>query len=342
MTGGPAPRSRYRHAYQELEDFSQFDAVTKFNAQVDHVERLPDLLRQAFRDATTGAPGPVHLRDAAATTAEIIEAEADLDLSSKTASSRCRRSVPRRTRTHVQGMRSRCSTQAERPVIVAGRRRGLVRRAGRSGRARREALHPGRDLAQREGGDTRHASADGRRAAAPIRAPAPTTRVAEADLVFFIGSHTGGQVTTQLEDAEAGASPVIQLDIDPAELGRNYPNVVLACSATRKATLRQHARAGGHRRRRETRAMARAACRRLSPSGAAGGEPMRNSDAVPMRPSASAARSPSALPADARRGVRHRPLRHLDRRHDRIHAAGPASHPLRRLARLGLPRRARA
>ncbi len=61
ITGGPDPESRYRHLYQEVEDFSMFDAVTTFNAQVDSVERLPDLLRQAFREATTGAPGPVHL-----------------------------------------------------------------------------------------------------------------------------------------------------------------------------------------------------------------------------------------------------------------------------------------
>src|SRR5450759_4149014 len=37
VTGGPTPQSRYRHAYQEVDDISQFDAVTKFNAQIDHV-----------------------------------------------------------------------------------------------------------------------------------------------------------------------------------------------------------------------------------------------------------------------------------------------------------------
>src|SRR2546429_2823812 len=36
ITGGPTPQSRYRHAYQEVDDVSQFDAVTKFNAQIDH------------------------------------------------------------------------------------------------------------------------------------------------------------------------------------------------------------------------------------------------------------------------------------------------------------------
>ena len=45
--------------------------------------------------------------------------------------------------------------------------------------------------------------------------------VCEADLVFFIGSHTGGQVTNGYSIPPQG-TPVIQLDINPEELGRNY------------------------------------------------------------------------------------------------------------------------
>src|ERR671913_120041 len=62
ISGGPAVASRYRHAYQEVEDFEQFTSVTKANFNVDSPARLPDLLRQAFRTATSGMPGPVHLR----------------------------------------------------------------------------------------------------------------------------------------------------------------------------------------------------------------------------------------------------------------------------------------
>src|SRR3954465_9164535 len=78
ITGGSVPGSRYRHAYQEIEDFNQFDAVTKFSVQVDDVKRLPDLMRQAFRAATTGAPGPAHLRLAGLHGGTIGEAEADM------------------------------------------------------------------------------------------------------------------------------------------------------------------------------------------------------------------------------------------------------------------------
>ena len=62
FSGGSAPNTRYRHAYQELvDDFAAFREVTKFSGRVETVDRLPDLMRQAFRAATTGAPGPVHL-----------------------------------------------------------------------------------------------------------------------------------------------------------------------------------------------------------------------------------------------------------------------------------------
>jgi len=55
----------------------------------------------------------------------------------------------------------------------------------------------------------------------------------EADVVFFIGSHTGGQLTVDWEIPAIGTK-VIQLDINPAELGRNYPNDVSLCGDAKK------------------------------------------------------------------------------------------------------------
>ena len=61
--------------------------------------------------------------------------------------------------------------------------------------------------------------------------------VSEADLVFFIGSHTGSQVTTEWQIPAAG-TPVIQLDIDPAELGRSYP-IQVGLQGDARASLRK-------------------------------------------------------------------------------------------------------
>jgi len=62
FTGGRDPQTKFRKVYQEVDDVPAFEPVTKFNATVDAVERIPDMLRQAFRVAVSGAPGPVHLQ----------------------------------------------------------------------------------------------------------------------------------------------------------------------------------------------------------------------------------------------------------------------------------------
>src|SRR5208283_4834814 len=62
FTGGRDPRSKFKKVYQEVDDIPSFEPVTKFNATVDAVERFPDMLRQAFRVAVSGTPGPVHLQ----------------------------------------------------------------------------------------------------------------------------------------------------------------------------------------------------------------------------------------------------------------------------------------
>src|SRR3989440_7305502 len=62
FTGGRDPKTKFRKVYQEIDDVPAFEPVTKWNATVDAVERFPDMVRQAFRVATSGAPGPVHLQ----------------------------------------------------------------------------------------------------------------------------------------------------------------------------------------------------------------------------------------------------------------------------------------
>src|ERR1700758_109707 len=62
MTGGRDPKTKFRKVYQEIDDVPAFEPVTKMNVTIDDVARIPDMIRQAFRTATTGSPGPVHLQ----------------------------------------------------------------------------------------------------------------------------------------------------------------------------------------------------------------------------------------------------------------------------------------
>jgi len=46
---------------QALDQYNLFKAVTKWNAVISHWKRIPELVQRAFRIATSGRPGPVHL-----------------------------------------------------------------------------------------------------------------------------------------------------------------------------------------------------------------------------------------------------------------------------------------
>ena len=61
ITGRENQISQLRHAYQEVNHANPFSAVTKYSALVNTTEQLPIYLRQAFRSATSGTPGPTHL-----------------------------------------------------------------------------------------------------------------------------------------------------------------------------------------------------------------------------------------------------------------------------------------
>jgi len=66
-------------------------------------------------------------------------------------------------------------------------------------------------------------------------APPANQIVHEADMVLFVGCHTGDQVTHTWR-IPAMDTPCVQIDIDPLELGRTYPNT-LGLMGDPKATL---------------------------------------------------------------------------------------------------------
>jgi len=116
--------------------------------------------------------------------------------------------------------------------------------------------------------------------------------LAEADVVFFIGSHTGGQVTNNWMFPPIGTK-VVQLDIDPAELGRNYPNVV-SILADAKTTLRHMINAAG-----KPSVAAGEWARRVQKLVAdwrAENAEMRNADVAPIRPERVCKEISDALP----------------------------------------------
>ncbi len=87
ITGHRPLMHGYRHPYQEIEHAPPFSAVTKYSVVVDSVEQLPHLIRQAFREATSGAPATAHL-DLQGNSGDVI-VDAEADAGTETPDSRC-------------------------------------------------------------------------------------------------------------------------------------------------------------------------------------------------------------------------------------------------------------
>ena len=292
ITGGPTPQSRYRYAYQEVDDVTQFDPVTKFNAQVDSVARMPDLLRQAFRVASSGAPGPVHLR-IQSHLGQITEQEAELD---PLVESGYIRAPAFRPEPEMQRVRDALAAiaAAQRPVIVAGggvmtsqAQPELVELAGRLGIPVATSLNAKSALVDNHPLSVGVPGAYSRDCA--------NRTLAEADLVFFIGSHAGGQVTNNWMFPPPGTK-VVQLDIDAVELGRNYPNTV-SILGDAKVTLRRMIDAAPVKPG-EGRAQWVKRAQQIVADWRSENAPMRTSDAVPIRPERICKAISDVLPAN--------------------------------------------
>jgi acetolactate synthase-1/2/3 large subunit len=72
ITGRHMAEKQYRHAYQELPHEPLFTPVTKFTGRIETPLQLAHLTRHAFRLATSGVTGPVHL-DMSGHTGDVID-----------------------------------------------------------------------------------------------------------------------------------------------------------------------------------------------------------------------------------------------------------------------------
>ena len=292
LTGFKPPLAQYRHAYQEIHHQVMFDPVTKWNVRVDTVEQLPHLLRQAFREATSGAPGPVHL-DLLGFAGELIEsAEADLEVIVEEPFTRAPAFRPEPEKGSIEEA-TRFLETAERPVIVAG---GGVITSGATLEvltlAERLSIPVATTLNGKGVLSDRHSLNVG--IVGSYSQGCANGIVSGADLVLFIGSRTGDQETHGWTVPKPGAS-VIQIDIDPRELGRNYSNRVPLWGDA-KVTVRRLAEGV---RRQVTASRWADQARSLMQEWRSKVEPLRQSAAIPIRPERLCKELTELLPANA-------------------------------------------
>lgn len=226
ITGKKPPLFQHRNAYQEIDHTPFFAPVTKYNVDVVALPQLPYLLRQAFREATSGAPGPVHLdllgHNARALEAATLPKGSPLPVAEEAfVQYPAFRPVPEDAAIERA---ARAIIAAQRPVIVAG---GGVQRSAAESEVMALAEKLSIPVATSVNGKATllsdHSLNVGVVGSYSDRCANQV--VSEADLVIYIGSHTGDQVTHNWTVPPTGTA-VIQIDIDPAEIGRSYAGAI--------------------------------------------------------------------------------------------------------------------
>ena len=211
---------QYRNSTQEFDQVALFKPITKAAFPINRIDRLPDALRHAFRVATSGKMGPVLLdlpRDL------LPGAEIDLELLPPDAYR------PGQTRSRGDlGLVQRAAEvllAAQRPVILAG---GGVQWSNAGGVVCRLAELSGAAIV----------TSYGRADAVPndhpnflghlgrLGAAEGIEAVREADVILAVGTRLSQSTTFYDNRFIPADAKIIQIEIDPEEIGRNYPVTV--------------------------------------------------------------------------------------------------------------------
>jgi len=201
-------------------------AATKWSAVVKRPQMLPDIVRRAFRAATSGRGGAVHVVLPEDVLMEEVSSPAIY------AESACRFYPSYRTQVPRSSLEEMLDTllAAQRPMIVAG---GGAMLSGAWDEITRlaETLHiPVATTINGKGSISEmHEWSVGVIGGNGGR-PYANQLLAEADCIFYLGTKVNSLVTLNgTIPAPRQSATVLQLDIDPNELGNNVPTTVAAC-----------------------------------------------------------------------------------------------------------------
>ncbi len=204
-----------KDAFQEVDAVGVFMPITKHNYQIGKPEEIPEVVKEAFKIAITGRPGPVHID----VPKDVQEAEADIEIP-KTVEVEGLNVVKRGHPVQVKRA-AELLAEAERPVILAGG--GCV-----ISNATRELI----ELAELLGAPV--ATTLMGKGAFPEDHPlalgmagmhgtkAANYALTECDVLLAVGCRFSDRTTGDPSGFAPGAK-IIHIDIDPAEIGKNIP-----------------------------------------------------------------------------------------------------------------------
>src|SRR5256884_5110307 len=202
------------------------EAATKWSAVVKRPQMLPDIVRRAFRAATSGRGGAVHV---------VLPEDVLVEEAPSTAiyaEPACRFYPSYRTQAPRVSLERMLDAllAAERPVIVAGGG-AVLSGAWDEITQLAETLHiPVTTTINGKGSiNEMHPWSIGVIGGNGGR-PYANQLLAEADCIFYLGTRVNSLVTLKgtIPTPEQSAT-VLQLDVDPNELGNNVPTTIAAC-----------------------------------------------------------------------------------------------------------------
>jgi acetolactate synthase I/II/III large subunit len=220
LSGRKEPSFQHRNSYQEIAHGPLFGAVTKFSTPVDTAGELPRLLRHAWRAALADPVRPTHL-DLNGLQGDVIElGQTDAGTEIETDPRPIPVHRPVGADSDIERV-AKILADSGRLAIVAGDG-AAASGAGPEILALAEALAApiATTLGARGIIPTRHRLSAG--VAGSYSAPPANRIVHSADMVLFIGCDTGDQVTLNWTIPNI-ATRIVQIDIDPLEIGRSYP-----------------------------------------------------------------------------------------------------------------------
>jgi acetolactate synthase-1/2/3 large subunit len=291
FTGRKEPSLQHRNAYQEIPHAPLFSAVTKFSSPVESTADLPRVLRHAWRVALAETPRPAHL-DVNGVQGDVVELGQTLE--STTIETEARAMPVHRPVADGRDIERAAAilTAARRVSIVAGDA-AAVSQAGPEVLALAEALAApvATTLGARGIIPTTHRLSAG--VAGSYSAPPANRIVHGAELIVFIGCDTGDQVTLNWRIPPL-STPIVQIEADPMEIGRSYPNTT-GLVGDPKATVARLVQIVGRPTR--DRGFAEEAARIVT-EWRAGMAPLVEQDASPISVERLCAEVTHALPAD--------------------------------------------
>ncbi|HEV2065202.1 MAG TPA: thiamine pyrophosphate-binding protein [Thermomicrobiales bacterium] len=235
LTSDTPVADEHRGVLTELDQIGLFRPVTKWSQRVNLPESMDDAVHRAVRLATSERPGAVHL----SLPSDVLEASV-VDSTSRevavTHGAEVPSSRPRADASEVQRA-AELIAGANRPVIVAG---GGVLTSGAwdaltvfaegAGIPVGTSINGKGAIAETSECSIGVVGGNGARSYA-------NAWIAEADLVFFIGTRTDSTTTSAWTLPDRTAPPMsIHLDISSREIGNTYPSAAMLLGDA-KATL---------------------------------------------------------------------------------------------------------